>query len=73
MADQVSRKHYKRSYRAKLHAPPSANSVMYLAALISVRFPRTTATVEQLQQAFGMSQSNAYRWRAAMKAAKGEV
>ncbi len=44
----------------------------YICLSILTAFPKATPTAEQLVAKFDMSRSTAYRWRAALKAVRGE-
>lgn len=55
--------------------PPTAASthqVIQMACRVVLRFPRVTPTPAQLQDAFGMTRSTAYRWTAAIRAVRGD-
>jgi hypothetical protein len=49
-----------------------ANQLIYTACSVAARFARRTPTAGELMQEFGMSAATAYRWRSALKAARGE-
>ncbi|MCH6484268.1 hypothetical protein MMG85_11935 [Pseudoxanthomonas sp. LH2527] len=49
----------------------SAHRTAQMAFRIAAAFPHATPSVAQLRDHFGMSRATAYRWIAAMKAARG--
>lgn len=61
--------------RYEVSATPPLQSThlgIYTACVIARRFRAAVPTVQQLQEAFGMSRATAYRWRAAIRAAAGD-
>lgn len=56
-----------------LHTPPasSVSTTIYTACLIAEAFRGRVPTIGELRERFGMSRATAFRWRAAIAAAKG--
>lgn len=63
------------SYYYDLHTPPSASVhvAAFVAVLIVDEYPRDKPppTAQQLMDRYGMNRATAYRWRAAICAARG--
>lgn len=53
-------------------AADTANQLIFTAQCIALKYSRRTPSVADLQAGYGMSKATAYRWIAALKAAKGE-
>lgn len=64
---------YPNYYAAEQHRPSSASVALFSAIQLAIRFVHRTPTVRDLREDFGMSRATAYRWLAAIKAAKGEA
>lgn len=62
-------------YVEGLYAPPAsvASQRIYVAMRVALRFVSRTPTLAELEAEFGMCRGTAYRWRGAIKAAKGEA
>lgn len=61
-------------YTLSAHTPPSgqASGQVYTACLIALKYAHRIPTVSDLRETYGMSRATAYRWIAAIKAARGE-
>jgi len=61
-------------YTMETCPPPGVASTRILVAMrIALRFQHRTPRPQELMAEFGMSLPTAYRWIAAMRAAKGEA
>lgn len=62
----------RRSYRDQRAPSASANhTVLQVACQLAIRFVQREPTVNELQADYGMSRATAYRWRGAIRAARG--
>jgi hypothetical protein len=63
------------TYREAMHAPPrsTAHHFLFTAVRIADAYPanRPPPSIDQLIEQFGMRRATAYRWRAAICAARG--
>lgn len=62
-------KHDYRNHQPSAHS--AAHRTAQLALRIAAAYPGAIPTVPQLRDDFGMSRATAYRWIAALKAARG--
>lgn len=64
----------KYTYRGALAPSTSADNMrLQMACRIALRFSHLLPTVQELQDDFGMHRATAYRWIAAMRAARDEL
>lgn len=64
----------RRSYRDR-QAPSASGDhiVLQIACQLAIRFVQREPTVEELQADYGMSRATAFRWRGAIRAARGNL
>lgn len=58
-----------RQYRDDLHADGGGN--IFVACQIAHKFCHRVPAIAELRECYGMSRATAYRWLAAIKAARG--
>lgn len=63
--------HWRSPYKDAMPLVPNA-ATAFICLSILTAFPKKTPTAEQLMGKFDMSRATAYRWRAAIKAVRGE-
>lgn len=64
---------YRETFRDSIIGLPKGAGLAYVCFSIAQAWPRVTPSAKQLMDRFGMERSTAYRYRAALQLARGEI
>lgn len=59
-------------YMAEVSRPPNCDSALFIACQVARKYTHRLPTVAELRGDYGMHRATAYRWIAAIKAARCE-